>query len=169
MFRKWLTIPLLILLSAVILSCDNESKDPGMVESQGYMSAMINGRSFHTTHVSIPITWSEGMAMEVFGIGENDEIGLWFRASPGTYILGHDDGQAGYYDKVSTDRFYWSVGYSTDGSTGGQITVSEIERNKKVVGSFSFTVKINGELISITNGSFSVRNVPKDKSKQLTY
>lgn len=168
MARKLLIITLLVMLSAIIASCDKESDDSGMVEPQGYMSALINGRSFYTTIVSIPFAWLDDRVIEVFGIGTYDEIVLQFPASTGSYNLGTQDyAQAGYYDKISTDHCYWSIGYTTDGTTGGQITITEIERNKKVEGTFSFTVKINGNLISITNGSFSIRNIPKSKSRYL--
>jgi hypothetical protein len=168
MAKKWLVITLLILLSAIMVSCDKESDDSGMVEPQGYMSALINGRSFYTTNVYIPYSWADGRKIDIGGNGNNDDIILMPPASLGTHNIGMQESvQAGYYDKINTTHFYWSAGYSTDGTTGGQITITELERNKKVVGSFSFTVKINGNLISITNGSFSIRNVPKNKSRYL--
>jgi len=168
MYNRLLLITLLVLLSAIIASCDKESDDSGMVEPQGHMSALINGRSFYTTNVYIPYSWADGRKIDIGGNGNNDDIILMPPASLGTHNIGMQEYvQAGYYDKTSTDHFYWSAGYSTDGTTGGQITITEIERNKKVVGSFSFTVKINGNLISITNGSFSIRNVPKTKSRYL--
>lgn len=170
MARKLLIITILVVLSAIIASCDKESDDSGMVEPQGYMSALINGRSFYTTNVYIPYAWPDGRNIDIVGDGDNDAINLMPPASLGTHNIGMLElVQAGYYDKINTTHFYWSAGNSTDGSTGGQITITEIERDKKVVGSFSFTVKINGNLISITNGSFSIRNVPKNKSRYLIY
>ncbi len=163
MASKKIFRPILVLAAILLFSCSETNNNPLDVEPQGYLYAFINGRYFYTNDVSIPFAWLQGGVLEIYGRGDNDEIALFVEANPGNYSLGVDSGQAGYWDKTSTTHFYWAVGWSTDGTTGGQVNITEIERNKKVVGTFDFTVKINGELISITNGEFSIRNVSTGK------
>lgn len=150
---------ILLFITIVMMSCNENNDHIPNIVSQGYLSAKINGRYFYTNHVNIPVYWIQGGNIDIFGIGDNDEIMLSVEANSGNYTLGEDVCQAGYFDKTSTTHFYWSAGWTTDGTTGGQIDISTIEQNQIVAGTFSFTVKINGELISITDGAFSISNV----------
>ena len=124
---------------------EKESNDQVFATS-GFMSATINGHSFYTTDVSMDYIFTSGT--DLFGIGNIEEIFLEVTPEVGTYILQQGDCQEGYFDKVSTTHFFWAK--------SGQIEITQVEKNKKISGTFNFIVDINDNEIIITNGKFTM-------------